>query len=123
MGGEERSPGHLDELRRSAQLIARPEQGAEDDAIDISLGGERVQIRDLRTEPGGDNARSNDERWIGGQRGRDRIGKAERQEVCFRIRPEDPERQDDDPREGLRDDAAGAAVAADAAKLLGHLLG
>ena len=116
-------PGASIELRRSAKLIARSEQRSEDDAIDVSLGRECVQIGDLRTEAAGHDARTHDERWIGGQRGRDRVREAERQEVRFGIRPEDTEGQDDDTREGLRDDAGGAALLANAAELLGHLLG
>ena len=95
---EEGAPRRLHELRRDPELIAGPEQGAHDDAIDVHLGGERLEVRGLAREARRDRARAHDERADAEQRGGDRVGQDEGQEVRLGIRPQDAKGKDQDAR-------------------------
>ena len=96
---EQRPPGRLDELRCRAQLVAGSEQCSENNAIDVGFGREDVQIGHVRAVAASHNARTDDERWIARQRSCDRVRETEREEVRFRIGPEDAKGQDDNPRQ------------------------
>ena len=74
-------------------------------AIDIRLGRQQLQIGSLDREPRGRRARSHDQRADAGQRGRDRVGQAEGEEVGFGIRAQHAERQHHDARQRPRDRA------------------
>ena len=96
---QQRSARRFDELRRGAQLIAGSQQRAHDDAIDVGFRGQGLEVGCVAGEARCRGARAHDERADTGQRRRDRIRQAERQEVGLRIGPQDAKRQHDDPRE------------------------
>ena len=58
----ERAGRRLDELRRRPELVAGAEQRAHDDAIDVGLGGERLEVGRLGGEARGGGAGAHDER-------------------------------------------------------------
>ena len=123
VGAEQRPLWRLDELHRRTQLIARPEQRADHDPIDVRICRERLQVRGFLRETCRDRARSHDERADTRQRCRNGISQAEGEEVRFRVRPQHPKRQDDDAGErACEDGCAGGADAANRAQLLGHLV-
>ena len=111
---EQRPARRLDELRRRAQLIARAQQRAHHHAIDVGLRGQRLEVGRLAGEARGDGARSHDQRSDAGQRRRDGVGQAERQEVGLRIGAQDAERQHDEARQRVRQRRR--VVAVDAAR-------
>ena len=109
---EQRAARRLDELRRGAQLIARAQQRAEHDAIDVGLCRKRLEIGSVAGEARGDGARSQDQRADGRERRRDRIGQAEGEEIGFGVRPQDAKRQDDESRQRPGQRRRGAVVRA-----------
>ena len=112
------------QLRRRADLVSRPQQRAHHHPIDVRLGGQGLQVGRRRGEAGRGGARPDDQRAQPRQRGRDRVGQAEGEEVGLRIRAEDVEGQHDQARQRVRQRGRPACLhAGDGAQLDGHRLG
>ncbi len=89
----------LDELRRHTHLRPGAQQRAGDGDLHVQLRGQRAQVGRVALEPGGGERRAHHQRLQITERGRDRLGEAEREEVDLGVRPEHPEWQHDQPRD------------------------
>jgi hypothetical protein len=118
---QDRAARRLDELRRHAELIARPQQRAHHHAVHIRLCRQRLEVRRLGSEACGDGTRPQHERPGGAERRRDGVGEAEREEVGFWIRTQHAERQHHQARQRVRQARGVVTVGAgDRAQLFGH---
>ena len=99
VGRQHRAARRVHQLRRDAQLGARPQQRAHDHAIDVGLGGQRSEIRRVAAEPSRDGTRSKHQRSDSCERRGDRIGQAEREKVGLAVRTQDAEREHDQSRQ------------------------
>ena len=120
---DDRPAGRLDELRHGAQLITGSQQRARDDAIDVRLLGERLEVRRRVGEPRGGRARPHDERADAGERRGDRVGQAEREKIRLGIGAQHPEGQHDEARQRARRHRRVVFASAHVAELVRHRLG
>ena len=121
VGREERPARRVDELRRGAQLVAGAHERAHHHAVDVGLGRERLQVgRVGGGEARGGGARADDERAEPRERGGDRVGEAEREEVGLGVRPQDAEGQDHEAGEGASQGRALLALHAPHAAQVGR---
>ena len=121
---EQRAARRLDELHRGSQLVAGAQQCSHDDAIDVGIHRQGLEVRRLSGKARGNRARAHDERADARQRRRDGIRQAEGQKVRVGIGTQGTERQHDEPGESLSQGRGVAGVhAPDGAQLLRHGVG